>query len=103
MYIPIGIIIIKKNTETKVAAMWILSQQSELQSMSKNAVPLTSSEHINISINIETAGIYNTIPNPIDSRSLLKNTISDLPKFAFIIIHEKIIIEHMPKDIYIYG
>ena len=53
IYMPTGIINIRNNDETHRYTMCVSSQQSELQSISKNAFPFASSVQMYMSINIE--------------------------------------------------
>ena len=100
--IPAGIIWNNVNEENTAYAIWVLSQHSVLQSISKNTIPFASSVHINISINIDITGIYSINPTPWHIRSFIKYTISLLDTGICKMIRVTIVIPRIPYVIYIY-
>ena len=87
--------------ENTVYAIWVVSQHSVVQSISKYALPFASSVQMNISISIDINGIYSKKPNPIHIISLMKNMIKKFGNFTFRRIIVKIVLANNEYDRYI--
>ena len=92
---PAGIIQTKANDANIAYPLCSLFQHSELQSMSKNALPCASSVHMKISISIDITGMYSTNPHPIENIRRAVNTKSLFGHFSFKIMNVKIVVANM--------
>ena len=82
--------------------IWVLSQHSVVQSISKNTVPFAYSVHINISIIIDSTGIYKINPNPKQRSCLIRYTKSVFGNFTIKIARENSENAKIEYTIYIY-
>ena len=64
----------KANEAAQIKYICVSSQHSVFQSMSKNALSFTSSEHENRSMIIEILGTYSTYPHEIVKSNLMIKT-----------------------------